>query len=164
MEKQGREVSAPTVLLREIVELSADFERELGRDLGVNSTDLSAMEHLIQSGPLTPTEIARRLNLTTAAATTVIDRLSTMGHVTRAPHPTDRRGILVVPAEASVGKAMGSLMPMIMGIDAVGAALSESDRAVVSEYLGTVVERYRAHIESMASARDEATASTAPPG
>ena len=150
METGPFEVSAPTQLLRRVVELSSEFERELGRQLGVNPTDLSAMEHLIQSGPLAPTDIARRLGLTTAAATTVIDRLSALGHVTRAPHPTDRRGILVSATEKSIAKAMGDLMPMILGIDAVSREFTAAEIDVVTTFLNRVVENYGSQVAAMA--------------
>jgi DNA-binding MarR family transcriptional regulator len=145
---ETRRVQDATVLLRDIRELSAAFEGHLGAQLTVNPTDLTAMEHLIQDGPLTPTELARRLGVSTAAATTVIDRLTAVGHVTRTPNPADRRGVLVVPAPASVARAMGALMPMIMDIDGVLADFSESEKAVITDYLERVVAAYRAHIPS----------------
>ena len=135
-----------TVLLREIRELSSAFEAHLGQALSVNPTDLAAMEHLIQDAPLTPTELARRLGLTTAAMTTSIDRLTAVGHVTRAPNPADRRGILVVPAAASVGRAMGMLLPMIMGVDRVLDSYDEAQREVIASYLRQVVGVYREHL------------------
>jgi DNA-binding MarR family transcriptional regulator len=135
-----------TALLRDFREVTGEFERRLGGQLTVNPTDLEAMEHLIQDGPLTPTELARRLGLTTAAMTTSIDRLTAVGHVTRSPNPADRRGVLVVPAPASVGRAMGMLLPMIMGIDAVLGDFDESERAVIASYLRRVVEVYRQHL------------------
>src|SRR3954469_13531628 len=61
--------------LREILDVSREFEVQLGRKLTVNPTDLAAMEHLIQNGPLAPTELARRLGLTPAAITAAVDRL-----------------------------------------------------------------------------------------
>ena len=135
-----------TTLLREMREVTNEFELRLGQQLTVNPTDLVAMEHLIQDGPLTPTELARRLGVTTAAMTTSIDRLTAVGHVTRSPNPADRRGILVVPAPASIGKAMGMLLPMIMGIDRVLDDFDESQREVIASYLRQVVETYRQHL------------------
>src|SRR3954447_9610713 len=104
-----------TTLLREMREVTNEFELRLGQQLTVNPTALVAMEHLIQDGPLTPTELARRLGVTTAAMTTSIDRLTAVGHVTRMPNPADRRGLLVVPAPASIQRAMQTLLPMIIG-------------------------------------------------
>jgi DNA-binding MarR family transcriptional regulator len=135
-----------TALLREMREVTTEFELRLGQQLTVNPTDLAAMEHLIQDGPLTPTELASRLGVTTAAMTTSIDRLTAVGHVTRSPNPADRRGILVVPAEASIGKAMSMLLPMIMGIDRILQGYDEQQREVIASYLRQVVEVYRRHL------------------
>jgi len=139
-------VNEITELLRDMRDVTTEFEQRLGEQLTVNPTDLLAMEHLIQDGPLTPTELARRVGVTTAAMTTSIDRLTAVGHVTRSPNPADRRGVLVVPAPASVGKAMGMLLPMIMGIDRVLDGYDEAQREVIASYLRQVVEVYRSHL------------------
>ncbi len=68
---------------------------------------LDAMGHLVMSGPLSPGELSRRLDLTTAASTDAIDRLVDLGHVTRTPHPTERRSVLVVPTDAFDGARDG---------------------------------------------------------
>jgi DNA-binding MarR family transcriptional regulator len=109
----------------------------------VNATDLEAMEHLIMHGPLPPTELSRRLNISTAAVTAVIDRLIGVGHVTRAQHPTDRRSVVVVPNPRSVETAMATLMPMIMGIDRVLDEFDDTEKTVIERYLNRVVMTYR---------------------
>jgi len=139
-------VRRPTELVRDVREVSQDFELHVGRQLGVNPTDLHAMEHLIQSGPLSPTELARRLDISTAAATTVVDRLTALGHTSRTQHPTDRRGVVVVPSPGSVERAMSTLMPMITGIDDVLDDFDEEEQATITKYLERVLEVYRAQI------------------
>jgi DNA-binding MarR family transcriptional regulator len=129
--------------MRDILDVSEEFEAHVGRELTVNPTDLKAMEHLIMSGPLGPTELARRLSISTAAVTSVVDRLEGLGHASRTQHPTDRRGVVVVPSPASVRRAMGALMPMIMGIDAVLDDFTETERSIIEEYLTRVVTVYR---------------------
>lgn len=136
-------VHEATSRLREIQEISGDFETHMGRALTVNPTDLKAMEQLIMHGPLSPTQIASRLGISTAAATVVIDRLTTVGHVTRTANPTDRRGIVVVPSPSSVDQAMGMLMPMIMGIDRVIQEFSDEEQEIITHYLRRVVDVYR---------------------
>lgn len=143
-------VHSATSLLREIREVTAEFESRLGAALSVNPTDLEAMEHLIQDGRLSPTDLARRIGVSTAAVTTIVDRLTAAGHVTRMPHPTDRRGVLVVPAPASVHRAMGALMPMIMGVDRVLQEFDVEQQATIVDYLGRVVEAYRANLPDAA--------------
>ncbi|UKF25029.1 MULTISPECIES: MarR family transcriptional regulator [Clavibacter] len=130
-------------ILRDVLGLAAGFERRLGGVLEVNPTDVKAMEHLIQEGSLSPTELAGRLGITTAAATLVVDRLVEVGHVDRRPHPHDRRRVVVVPRPASVGRAMAELMPMIGGVARAADALTAEERAAVTRFLGEVREVYR---------------------
>jgi DNA-binding MarR family transcriptional regulator len=135
-------------LLQDIVQLSRDFEAHLGEELGVNPTDLAAMEHLIRSGPLGPTELARRLRISPPAVTAAVDRLEGLGHVTRVTNPADRRGIVVTPAPESVKQAMGVLMPMIRDIDETLDGFDAEQQAVITEYLERVVAAYRTQIPS----------------
>ena len=130
--------------LHELATASGEFEKYLGRALTVNHTDLSAMEHLITDGPLTPSELSRRLAISTAAATVMVDRLVELGHVRREPHERDRRMIVVVPSESSVHSAMRAMTPMLTGVAAVTERLSPADRQVVSDFLRDVIQAYRA--------------------
>ncbi len=146
--RRGLPVREPTQLLREFLEVSELFERSLGAELEVNATDLEAMEHLLMSGPLGPSELARRLGISTASTTIAIDRLVALGHVTREPNPNDRRGVLVVPQEASRARAMSRLMPMILGVDAELDRFSEPEQEAITRYLRQVVDLYREHAGS----------------
>ena len=134
-------------LVREFIEVNAQYSAQLGRELEVNPTDLQAMQHLIMSGPLSPTELARRLEISTAAATAVVDRLVAVGHATREQHPSDRRSIVVVPRPESVDRAMAALMPMILGIDRVLDAFDTEQQQTITEYLQRIVDAYRARLE-----------------
>jgi DNA-binding MarR family transcriptional regulator len=139
-------VRRATELIREFLDVSEEFEAHVGRELTVNPTDLQAMQHLIMSGPLGPTDLSRRLGISTAATTAVVDRLVAVGHASRTQHPTDRRGVVIVPNPASVQRAMSTLLPMIMGIDGVLDEFDEDDQAVITAYLERVLEVYRAQL------------------
>ena len=130
------------------MQLSRAFESHLGDQLSVNRTDLAAMEHLITSGPLGPSELARRLGITPPAVTAVVDRLEDLGHATRVTNPADRRAVVVTPAPASVQKAMSILMPMIGDIDATLDGFDAEEQAIIARYLERVVAAYRNHIPS----------------
>ncbi len=106
--KDQPRVHPATRMIREILDVSAGFEAHLGRELAVNPTDLAAMEHLIQSGPLAPSELARRLNITPPAVTASVDRLEAVGHVVRTHHADDRRRVVVTASQRSTAQAMGS--------------------------------------------------------
>jgi DNA-binding MarR family transcriptional regulator len=134
--------------IRDIASLSTQFHRHVGSSLSVNDTDLSAMEHLMTNGPLTPTDLARRLGISTAAATVMVDRLAALGHVHREPHAHDRRKVVVVPTPASIQAAFETLAPMFAGVARATAQLSESDHAVVTNFLSEVIGVFRGAIPS----------------
>ncbi|MCY0903692.1 MarR family transcriptional regulator [Arthrobacter sp. H14-L1] len=132
----GRE--APTVasiLLRRILTVNHEVEKQLGRHLEVNNTDLEAMQHMMQQGPLSPTELARLLMISTAAATSVVDRLVKVGHVARRKHPDDRRRLLVVPTKRSMEQARSRLRPIIDGTDALLDSYSPQQQGAIVDFL-----------------------------
>jgi DNA-binding MarR family transcriptional regulator len=80
---------------------------------GHGETDALALRYLedaSRSGEgLRPTELALRMNLSSATVTAVIDRLVRDGLVSREPHPSDRRSSLLRSAKGSVpGKLSAS--------------------------------------------------------
>lgn len=135
--------------LRDVAALSRALEGRLGAALGVNPTDLHVMEFLIGDGPLSPSEIARRLDISTAASTMAVDRLVALGHVEKRAHDTDRRRVVVVPASESVHRAVGHLMPMIQGVSAVIDDLDATERQVIERFLDRVNEVYRAAVDDL---------------
>lgn len=129
--------------LQQIAILTRKSAGHLGASLGINQTDMAALEHLITDGPLPPTELAARLSVTTAGITQVIDRLERAGHVVRERQLEDKRRVLVCPLPASVAQAYRHIAPMLGGLSTVLGALEGQDRAVVEGFLGKVIEVYR---------------------
>ena len=129
--------------LKTISFLNREIGKKIGETLGVNVTDMAAMEQLLNSGPLTPGQLAERLKVSTAAATQIVDRLERAGHVRRERKTSDRRKIFVVPEEASVDRAFEQLAPMLDGLDGVIAGLAPADRQVIEGFLDQVVDVYR---------------------
>lgn len=140
-------VRSQSLKLLSILEISGAFEKQLAKKLNVNGTDLETMEHLIKSGPLSPTEIARRLDITTAAVTSSVDRLTDLGHVERTPNPTDRRGVIVTAKPDSAAQAMSFLLPMIYSVDSVLDRFSEEEQELVGRYLEQVSAAYAEHLD-----------------
>src|SRR5213083_2312049 len=58
-------------------------------------SDFAVMEMLLHKGPQPVNEIGRRIELTSGAITTAVDRLESRGLVTREAHETDRRARIV---------------------------------------------------------------------
>lgn len=138
-EPDGRAIAAG---VRRVQVLSDKVQRHLARLLEVNPTDLSAMEHLLERGPMTASELAGRMEMSTAATTHVIDRLSRAGHVRRAAHPSDRRKVSVEPEPESVERAMTELRPIIAGVVRAASARTPEERAVIASFLDDVAGFY----------------------
>ncbi len=127
-------------LMRRFLVLNQEVEKQLGRELEVNSTDLEAMQRLMERGPLSPSTLAQLLGISTAAVTVVVDRLAKVGHVSRERHPTDRRSVLVVPTPRSAQRAMDSLLPMIMEIDGLISHYTPDQQDAITDYLTRTVD------------------------
>ena len=141
--------------LQQIAILTRAAAGQLGVALGINQTDVAALEHLITDGPLPPTELASRLSVTTAGITQVIDRLERAGHVIRERQLNDKRRVLVCPVPESVAQAYRHIAPMLNGLSAVLGALDDRDRAVIETFLGQVIEVYRTTLPGSTTATSE---------
>ena len=78
--------------------LQRSFMLSLSKELSrghVSFPQYCLLSFLAQQKQLTMSEIAQRMGHTTAAATGLVDRLETLGHVKRAHGKDDRRQILV---------------------------------------------------------------------
>jgi DNA-binding MarR family transcriptional regulator len=112
--------------------------------LGVGPTEMIALFHLFAEGTSTPTELAARLQITTASVTELVERLSRVGLAQRAPHPHDRRKV-ILSLTASATERVGE----IFGRGAVSTArctslLSEDERATVLRFLHDLTLAYSA--------------------
>lgn len=134
--------------LQQVALLTRKAAGHLGTVLGLNQTDMAALEQLITAGPLPPTELAARLSMTTAGITQALDRLERAGHVVRERQVNDKRRVMVRPVPASVAHVYRHIAPMLDGLGAVLGALAGPDRVVVQAFLGQVIEVYRTTLPS----------------
>lgn len=118
------------------------FEQYLATELGVDRTGLEAMDHLMTTGPTTPTELARRLGVSTAAMTLVLNRLEAAGHLRREPHPSDRRKLVVTASDETSERAYGHVAPLIDGVESLIDSLGEADRQVVEDFVRGLLVAY----------------------
>jgi DNA-binding MarR family transcriptional regulator len=64
-------------------------------DTSVTLTHLAALSTLKRHGPMSPGELAAHERVQPPSMTRVVVALETMGLVTRTPHPTDRRQVVI---------------------------------------------------------------------
>lgn len=136
-----------TRLLRSVIQESEEYSKTVGQHLMVNQTDLQAMTHLIENGPMSAGDLAKSVGLSPAAGTTMIDRLVEVGHVSRESHPTDRRAVVVVPNPQSVATAWQRILPLISASETILDDMNEEERAAVEKYLALMLKAYKAEAE-----------------
>src|SRR5690349_10820392 len=74
--EEARAVAAPQA----VVHASDAYRRQVAAVMVLGHTDTVALGHLLKARePLTQTELARRLGITTGAATALVDRLTREG-------------------------------------------------------------------------------------
>ncbi|QEU90950.1 MarR family winged helix-turn-helix transcriptional regulator [Streptomyces kanamyceticus] len=128
--------------LRNLIRCQQRFERYQGRQMHVDPAGLAVMDHLVSAGPVTPSELARELSTSTAAMTLVIDRLVDGGHVSRRPHPSDRRKVLVTPTEHWEESAFEHVEPLVAGIGEITESMTAQEQATVATFLERAVAAY----------------------
>src|SRR5882672_9772918 len=94
-------------------------------------SDFAVMEMLLHKGPQPVNEIGRRVELTSGAITTAVDRLEARGLVTRETHPSDRRARIVRLTAAGEEKAAKIFVGHKAAMDVAASALSKTERATL---------------------------------
>ncbi|MFI5937618.1 MarR family transcriptional regulator [Actinoplanes sp. NPDC051494] len=118
----------------ELVTESVRLRHTLSRRAGLSETELDALQRLVES-PSTPSELARLLDISTAASTGVVDRLERHAHVERRKHPTDRRRLEIHVTESGRAEIIGHLRPMLAALAVLDAGLTPAERDVVLRFL-----------------------------
>jgi DNA-binding MarR family transcriptional regulator len=107
----------------------------LAQSTGLNATELEAVEHLEEDGPLTQRQLAERLLLTSGGTTLLVDRLERAGLVRRTPHPDDRRAVLLELTPAALEQAPEPIARFHAALASAARRLSASERATVAAFL-----------------------------
>jgi MarR family 2-MHQ and catechol resistance regulon transcriptional repressor len=94
-------------------------------------SDFAVMEMLLHKGPQPVNEIGRRVDLTSGAITTAVDRLESRGLVTREAHQTDRRARIVRLTAPGKGQAVKVFAGHKMAMDLAASELSKTERATL---------------------------------
>lgn len=112
----------------------------LARAVGVSVPELIALEHLDHDGSLGPSDLARRLQMTTGAVTALVDRLEKEGYVRREPHPRDRRRVLLKRTRAADDELAEQTSVLAAEIQATAESLANEERTVVGGFLDHLTE------------------------
>ncbi len=84
---------------------TALFHQAAAARYGLGITDMKTVSTLLQEGPMTAGQLAQRLNLTTGAVTSVINRLEQRNFAKRVPDAKDRRKVIVTVNQKKLDQA-----------------------------------------------------------
>ena len=138
----ARDVQQIDALMAALARLRA-AERELAeasrRFMALGETDMRAVHFLIvceNTGTLaTPGAITQALEISSASTTKLLDRLERAGHIRRAPHPSDRRALVITIEPATRASAIRTVgATQARRVDAV-RRLTHAERETVIRFL-----------------------------
>jgi len=144
--------------LVELLQAYADEAGRLGHAFaagqGLHRTDAQALLAVLRAeragAALTPGRLGEEVGLSSGATTAAVDRLERLGHLHRVRDDVDRRRVTLHhdPAGADVGRAWFG--PLAARLDAVVADYSPDELALVTRFLGDVVDAVARHRAEMA--------------
>lgn len=138
----------------EIAELMAALarlraaERQLSeasrKHMKMKGSDMRTLHFLIaeanHQNVATPSGISRHLGISSASTTKLLDRLEKSGHITRQPHPKDRRALAIaITADARKAAMEATARRNAQRVHAA-VRLSRAERRVVIAFLNDMTE------------------------
>jgi DNA-binding MarR family transcriptional regulator len=128
------------------------FYEALAERLGLNATDLLAVQLIAAEQTATPGRLAELAGLTTGAITGVLDRLEKAGVVVRESDPHDRRRVIVRLVPDRVALLAEALQPLARATDELLARYAPVERAAVLDYLQRAAQAVTAETASLRAA------------
>ncbi|MCW4457860.1 MarR family winged helix-turn-helix transcriptional regulator [Microbacterium sp. MPKO10] len=105
----------------------------------LNQSDMRALHYLIVAENrhtiATPGAIATHLAISTASTTKLLDRLERAGHITRQPHPHDRRALAISITPTTREAALNTVGRQQAKRFYAAARLSSDERQIVARFL-----------------------------
>jgi DNA-binding MarR family transcriptional regulator len=116
------------------------FNHAVSAKVGLGGSDSQFMTLLQSHGPLTPRQLSEHTGLTSGTVTGVIDRLESIGLITRQPDPNDRRKVLVTPSPEAIQQKLAPLYAeQGRRMQEVLASRSDADLQVISDFLADAI-------------------------
>ncbi|MBZ9763814.1 MarR family transcriptional regulator [Mesorhizobium sp. CA8] len=109
---------------------------------GLQSGEFDVLATLRRSGApcaLTPTELYEATMVTSGAMTARLDRLEKAGLIQRAPHPSDRRGVVVALTAKGRELADEALAAHVANEHQILSGLTGEDREVLAKLLEKLI-------------------------
>jgi DNA-binding MarR family transcriptional regulator len=150
MEQWGRERPdldvSPMGIIGRLNEVSSLIARDrlapVFARFGLQSGEFDVLATLRRSGSpyaLTPTDLYEATMVTSGAMTARLDRLEKAGLIQRAPHPSDRRGVVVQLTAKGLALIDEALTAHVANEHEILAGLTSEDRQVLAKLLAKLI-------------------------
>lgn len=130
--------------MRAITAQSDRIGRHFARQNEVSGTDFHALLHIMVAEtagtPLTPAQLRRRMDVSPAAITYLVDRMIDAGHVRREPDPQDRRKTLLRYEKPGMALARSFFTPLGAELHTALADLPDRDLAAAHRVFTAMIE------------------------
>ena len=146
-QKQDHTAMDLAMAVRRLDLMMSQMHLEMSARLGLSAAELLALAHLSLDGPLGPTDLTRRLHMTTGAMTAILDRLAERDYVVREPHETDRRRIVVRLTTSGRDRIFTQVHGMAASVVAASRRLDAEQRRIVGDYIEEIAGVVSAPVE-----------------
>jgi DNA-binding MarR family transcriptional regulator len=115
------------------------LDQRAANRFGINRTDLQLIDVLRTGGPMTATDLAKAVGLTSGGLSIALDRLERVDYIRRHQHPDDRRRVIV--------EASDTLLPLEREMF---AALQERFKKLLNGYSRDQLSTIKHYLEAAA--------------
>jgi DNA-binding MarR family transcriptional regulator len=121
-----------------------EMRRRMSAGMDMNETDMQALQLVIETENrgrlLTPRELAAYLGISSASTTKLLDRLTASGHLTRSPHPSDRRSLVLASTAHAHDEIRDRLAQMHARMAEIARSVPADSRTVVVDFLEALID------------------------
>lgn len=131
-------------LLREYRDAERRMRARTRDSMGMGESDLVALRFILRAARagrvVRQRDVAEALEITSASASTLVDRLCRGGHARRVPHPEDRRSVGIEPTSHSDDEIRQTLGEMHRKMLAAAETLTPDELAGAAKFLTALTE------------------------
>lgn len=128
-------VRSVTFALRVLVARTQQYADRAGHDAGLHRSDMTAMDHISQAAvlgeTLGPGDVAKRMSLSPAAVTALVDRLESVGHLVRHRDGQDRRRVRLDLTDHATVTAIDMFRPMSQALTGALEPYTDEELALI---------------------------------
>jgi DNA-binding MarR family transcriptional regulator len=152
--------------MRAITAQSDRIGRHFARQNDVSGTDFHALLHIMVAEtagePLTAAQLRRRMDVSPAAITYLVDRMIDAGHLRREPDPQDRRKTLLRYEKPGMALARSFFTPLGAELHTALADLPDRDLAAAHRVFTAMIEAMASFESRLAAPNPKTPAATEP--